>query len=335
MFNPKSWNQTITLNLVAQDLNAVVTSAVYPAGLLPINGDKTKTYLALFPTARSVVVYCAGNDVGITFNISGIVNGVNATESVQGVNAGTVSTVALFSSVVSVIPTGNTVGNVSVGDATTNNLVCNSQAGTANTPLIINGTRLSGQYNTINPQFLIINCAGNESANSFTISGSDQSGAPYTYTVPGVNIGTVIIPIPYQQIGNGGNGNFEGSILMNNAAAAAVSVGITPQTATPWIQCDQTRPYFLEGVNVILSAGAVMTYTVETTLQNAIRQYIANPFPDQTLNNSTNPLGTTLLNGPTAFFRLRINSWTSGSATLVSAQIGSAFASTPTDRNPK
>ena len=68
--------------------------------------------------AQKVTILSAGNDSGISFTVVGTdATGTAVTETVTGANAGTATSVGLFSTITSVAAVGNPAGNVSVGTA--------------------------------------------------------------------------------------------------------------------------------------------------------------------------------------------------------------------------
>ncbi len=103
---------------------------------------------------------------------------------------------------------------------------------------------------------------------------------------------------------------------MANDSSGAVSVGILSETSTPWI------PFYLDstplnsGINVTLSSGATLTYTVEYTQDFIYGPSVpVNIQSDQFLVNET-ASGSTPIPYATGASRLRISSWTNGSARM-------------------
>jgi hypothetical protein len=92
-----------------------VTAVGNPAGNVSVGITSNSVTLAV---AQKVTISSVGNDSGISFTVVGTdATGTAVTETVTGANAGTATSVGLFSTITSVAAVGNPAGNVSVGTA--------------------------------------------------------------------------------------------------------------------------------------------------------------------------------------------------------------------------
>lgn len=187
--------------------------------------------------------------------------------------------------------------------------------------LPLNGTLTSGGNYTNNiANFITIISSADETSNIFTVTGKDAAGRTWTISTPGANAGTITIEIPFQTI------NAE-NITMLNDSTGTISLGISVQNATVWIPLDHRRQFFSVGMDVWLSLGAALTYTVEYT-----KQSVRGPtsptriFADNTLNAQTTS-GTTTESWPWTAVRLRFPTWTSGNAVFEMQQADDMHAS--------
>lgn len=102
------------------DVEAVCfPQALGSAGNLIINGNEAENGVATIkgtnPLGTRVTISSTGDDSGVTFSITGQVNGATVTESVTGSNAASSLSTNLFQSVQSVSSDGATSGDVTVG----------------------------------------------------------------------------------------------------------------------------------------------------------------------------------------------------------------------------
>lgn len=320
LYNTMSWDQKIDLKSQADVTGYLVAAGTYQAGALPMNGSGITLDGATMPYPTPLYIACSGNDTAVIFNVLGLdENGKYVSESITGGNAVSVFSLTLFSAIYSITPTAATSGNVTAGPETQPTGVCLSQAGSANTPLLLNGPLASGDFTLATPGFITITSAANELLNTFTISGIDQASRPYTISVAGGNADTVTIPVPFYSIK-------QGSLTMANEASGNISVGISSQTSTVWIPLDKNRTQFADMAVVSLTNMANLNYSVDYTNDNVLNGTVpSNIWEDTVLINQTASNQNQVV-GPANFCRLRLNSWTSGSATFqVSA--GGSYAS--------
>ncbi len=135
------------------------------------------------------------------------------------------------------------------------NTVAQSQTGTANTALVLNGASATGGVATLDmPRRIGITSVGNDSGNSFTIKGTNWSGAPVTELLVGGNASSVQSVLDYATVT---------SVTPTNATAAAVTVGTTATASSQWARLDE------EGIPQT-SIQATVSGTVTATLQQTL-----------------------------------------------------------------
>lgn len=104
-----------------------------------------------------------------------------------------------------------------------------SQAGTANTPLTINGTLAAGGIATLDSggaaRRAIITSAGNDSAITFAITGRDRYGNLLTDTVAGTNAGTAVSNLDFVTVTK---------VVPSANTAANVTAGTNTTGSAPW-----------------------------------------------------------------------------------------------------
>lgn len=96
--------------------NIRTASSIAAAGAVTLNGSLVTSGVAVLDQPRRVLFTSAGNDSGITFTITGTDwNNVPASEVLTGANATTVYTIYDYKTVSSVVASGASAGNVSIG----------------------------------------------------------------------------------------------------------------------------------------------------------------------------------------------------------------------------
>lgn len=96
--------------------NIRTASSIAAAGAVTLNGSLVSDGVATLDQPRRVLFTSAGNDSGITFTIVGTDwNGGAATEVLTGANATTTYTVYDYKTVTSIVASGASAGNVSIG----------------------------------------------------------------------------------------------------------------------------------------------------------------------------------------------------------------------------
>lgn len=150
------------------------------------------------------------------------------------------------------------------------NAIALTQAGTAGTRLTINGA-LAVSVTTFvlgvgmvtstmaqpdMPRRIGITSAGNDSAITFAIAGTNWSGQPISEVLAGANAGTVQSVLDYATVS---------SIVPSGNTAANVTVGTTTIASSPWVRLDHEGP----GQTAIqaMVTGSVVA-TIEQTINN-------------------------------------------------------------------
>lgn len=109
----------MTSDLTPVYLTPVASATDYIAGAQAIGGAGNMTLdgTTTFDSARLVTITDAGNDSGVTFTVTGTLNGETQTESLAGGNASTVTTTKYFDSVTQIAADSAAAGNVEAGIA--------------------------------------------------------------------------------------------------------------------------------------------------------------------------------------------------------------------------
>ena len=204
--------------------------------------------------------------------------------------------------------------------ASANNIsTAQTTAGAAN--LTITGALASGGVATLTPPGRVsFFSSGDIHTIIFTITGTDRYGNAQTATVTGVNNVAVATTVDFATVTK---------IATSGAVGTNVTVGTNGVASTPWWPCDY-RTGKIPVISVSLSAGAVLTYTVEFTQTNLNDVYnfltpaqqiaqaqtaIVFPSTDTNVVNATTNQISNFID-EVAGIRLTLNSYTSGTATL-------------------
>lgn len=192
-------------------------------------GDLTLTAQAANIGGVQVVIASAGNDTGITFTVKGMgINYAYESETLTGSNASLVATTKQFLSVTAITASGAAAGNVSAG--------------------------LSGSTTLDTPRRVIITSAGNDSAKTFTIRGTDWNGRTISETVTGANAGIAQSAYDYKTVTY---------VAISAAAAGAVKVGTNGVASS--------RPLILDSfANAPTAIQTDVTGTVNYTVQQSL-----------------------------------------------------------------
>lgn len=189
--------------------------------------------------------------------------------------------------------------------------IAQSQSPSGAGNLTINGALASGGSVTLTQaQHVTITSAGNDSARTFTITGTNREGYAQTEAVTGANAGVAT-----------SSGNFLTitQIAVDDATAAAVTAGVDGTCESQWYPTDYRAEQFNIGFGVTLSSGANLTYTVQHTFDDVqasdFLEYTANTFNNDTVAGETTAQDGNYTNPPTAI-RLAITAHTAGSVTL-------------------
>ena len=238
--------QALVLNGALSDVAATAVCASQSpggAGALTINGTMVNSAsgsaVAYFAQPRRVYVTSAGNDSGRTFTITGtlvVISGppVAVTETVTGANTSTVSTTKLFSSVTSVTISGASAAGVTVG--------------------------MNGVATLDTGRRVLFTSAGDDSAISFTVTGTNIDGSTISETLAGVNASTAYTVLDYKTVT---------SITTSAAIASTLTVGTNGVASSPWVYFDAYSS--MAQVAIQLTASGTVNYTLQQTLDNPNR----------------------------------------------------------------
>jgi hypothetical protein len=137
------------------------------------------------------------------------------------------------------------------------NAICLSQTPAAAGALTLNGALVvSGVAIMDNPRRVLITAAGNESAKTFTIVGTNYANAIVTETITGPNATTAQSVLDYKTVT---------SITISAAAAGAITVGTSGVGGSKWLVFDAFAPSF---ISLQCNVTGTINYTVQTTLND-------------------------------------------------------------------
>ena len=137
------------------------------------------------------------------------------------------------------------------------NAICLSQTPAAAGALTLNGALVvSGVAIMDNPRRVLITAAGNESAKTFTIVGTNYANAPVSEAVTGPNATTAQSVLDYKTVT---------SITISAAAAGAITVGTSGVGGSKWVVFDAFAPSL---ISLQCNVTGTINYTVQTTLND-------------------------------------------------------------------
>lgn len=163
----------------------------------------------------------------------------------------------IYTAIASVAPT-----------ATSTNAVCLTQTPTGGVAFTINGALAASGVATCGAaQLITVTTAGNESAKTITITGTDENGVTQTETMAGPNIATGTTTKYYKTIT---------AISINTTAAAALTVGVNIGAVSPVVKGFRSNGSDTTSVGVIVTG--TITYNIEYSFDD----------PAGLLNNTSN-----------------------------------------------
>lgn len=206
-----------------------IATAQDPAGAG--NLTLTASYIP-FSSPRYVYVTSAADDTGINFTVTGLdANGRPLTEVIAGANTKAAVSVNLFTAVTNVAVSGNS-GSVQVGSFA-------SATFTGNTA-----------------RQVTITSAGNDSVNTFVVTGTDVNGAVISETITGPNATTVTTSGYFQTVT---------SVRISGNAVGAITVGMTNTATSARVRFDDFAP---SNISLQCNVTGSATYTVQTSLDD-------------------------------------------------------------------
>jgi len=151
-------------------------------------------------------------------------------------------------------PVTVTVGPLATASA---NNICLTQTPTAAAGFTINGALASGGVATLDTaRRVLITPTGNESANTFTIVGTNASNMPQTEVISGLNATAFYTNLDFKTVT---------SIALASNAAAAITVGTNNVASSSWVRFDD---YALSQTAIQATVSGTVTYSIQQTLQD-------------------------------------------------------------------
>jgi hypothetical protein len=203
-----------------------------------------------------------------------------------------------------------TVGPLATASA---NALALSQTPGAAGALTLNGAlATSGVVKMDAPRRVLITAAANETANTFTITGSNWSGQIISEVITGPNAATAQSVLDYSTVT---------SIVISAAASGTLTVGTSSVASSPWIRMDD---WAFPQVAIQASVTGTVNYTIQQTLQDpnspytpilpAALQWVNSS--DPTVVNATVTAQTSYAYSP-AYVRITLNSGTGSVAATI------------------
>lgn len=146
-----------------------------------------------------------------------------------------------------------TVGPLAAASA---NNICLSQTPNAGN-LTINGALASGGVATLDaPRRVLFTPTGNETTNTFTITGTNWSGQPISETLTGTNATAFYSVLDYATVTR---------IALANNAANAITVGTNGIASSPWVRLDD---WANAQVGIQCNVSGTVSYTIQQSLDD-------------------------------------------------------------------
>lgn len=191
-----------------------------------------------FPTPQRIYITGGSDESGRTFTVVGTRQspttfgpGIVVTETITGPNASIAASRQTYSTIISISVDDATAGAVTVG-----------HSGTATLDLA---------------RRIIITSGGNDTGITFTLTGTDWSGAPISETITGASGGAASSVLDYLTVT---------SILTSGAVATTVTVGTNGVSGSPWVRFDD----FAANAQFALQAtvAGTVNYSVQYTMED-------------------------------------------------------------------
>lgn len=178
-----------------------------------------------------VYITTAADETAVTFTVYGTDrNGTSVVESIAGVDTDVVSSTKKWAVITRIAVDGATAGAITVGAYSAAAL---STAGRI----------------TITP-------VGNESTNTFTVTGTSWSGNPISEVIDGQNAAASTSVLDYKTVT---------SIVAENATANTVEVGTAQSGGSRWVALDS---WAFSQVGLQVDVSGTIDYTVQQTFDN-------------------------------------------------------------------
>jgi hypothetical protein len=200
--------------------------------------------------------------------------------------------------------------------AAVGNAVCASQTPSGAGALTINGASATGGVYTApsnTPRHLSITTAADESAKTFTITGTDRNGAAMTFATAGAaSATTTVYPVAFNTIT---------SVTVSAATAGAITVGYAAAAHTGWIPLDRYASEVV-GIQAKLTTGASLTFTLQSTMDDVQADGFYEQFALATNSSTVTGTASAIYTIDTAATAIRflVNSWSMGGVTFTVSQ---------------
>lgn len=136
------------------------------------------------------------------------------------------------------------------------NAICLSQTPSAGA-LTLNGATVSGGVAVLDTgRRVLITTASNESAKTFTITGTNWSGSIISETIAGPNATTAYTALDFKTVT---------SVTISASAAGAVQVGTNDIASSPWARMDDYAPGL---VSIQCNSTGTVDFTVQSSLDD-------------------------------------------------------------------
>lgn len=137
------------------------------------------------------------------------------------------------------------------------NNICLSQSVSGAGSFILNGTTVSGGVATLDaPRRVLITSAGNDSAVSFTITGTTYSNSTTSEVILGSNASSVYTITDFLTIS---------SIKTSASTASTVTIGTNGIAGSSWVSCD---PWATSYISIQAVVSGTVNYTIQQTTDN-------------------------------------------------------------------
>ena len=146
--------------------------------------------------------------------------------------------------------------------------------------LTLNGSLVSGGVATLTPaRRVIITSAGNDSAKTFTVYGTDRFGNSQTEAVTGANIGAAATTQDFLTVTR---------VAISAASAGTVTVGTNNTASTQWVPWSQYATDFEVSFYGDVTAGSP-TWQLDVTFDDVFGTWLpaSIPFPRATTPSAT------------------------------------------------
>lgn len=179
------------------------------------------------------------------------------------------------------IPRGNKMRKITVTvgplvAASSNNIVL-TQTPTAGLVPLTGSLAVNGIATLDTPRRVLITSTGNESANTFTITGTNWSGQIISEQLAGPNATTAYSVLDYATVT---------SIKISNNAVSALTIGTNGVAGSSWVRLDE---WALPTVSIQANVSGTVNYTIQQTLDDP-----------NSPTNSVAPSSVTWLSSPDA-----------------------------------